>query len=174
LLQAIVTLKLAQRALAQSTDKVDALIAEALAHAQQGNTELRELAHGILPAVLAQAGLRSGVRSIVSRLDLPVEIDVPSERFPAEVEASAYFVVAEALTNVVKHARAERAEVRASTENGMLRIEVRDDGVGAAGPTGHGLVGLADRVTAVGGQLVVESPANGGTLLAAKLPVWTG
>jgi GAF domain-containing protein len=171
LLQTIVTLKLVQRALEPHHDKADALIAEALAHAQQGNTELRELAHGILPAVLIQGGLRGGVRSIVSRLDLPVEIDVPGERFPAEVEASAYFVVAEALTNVVKHARAERAEVRASTEDGMLRVEVRDDGVGAADPSGHGLVGLADRVTAIGGQLVVESPEGGGTLLAAKLPV---
>jgi signal transduction histidine kinase len=121
--------------------------------------------------VLIQGGLRGGVRSIVSRLDLPVEIDVPSERFPAEVEASAYFVVAEALTNVVKHARAERAEVRASREDGMLRVEVRDDGVGAADLGGHGLVGLADRVTAIGGQLVVESPEGGGTLVAAKLPV---
>jgi signal transduction histidine kinase len=171
LLQTIVTLKLAQRALEPHHDKADALIAEALSHAQQGNTELRELAHGILPAVLVHGGLRGGVRSIVSRLDLPVEIDVPSERFPAEVEASAYFVVAEALTNVVKHARAERAEVRASMEDGMLRVEVCDDGVGAADPSGHGLVGLADRVTAIGGELVVESPESGGTLVAAKLPV---
>jgi signal transduction histidine kinase len=172
LLQAIVTLKLAQRALEPTSNATaDALIAEALAHAQQGNTELRELAHGILPAVLVQGGLRGGVRSIVSRLDLPVEIDVPSERFSAEVEASAYFVVAEALTNVVKHACAERAEVRASMGNGMLRVEVRDDGVGAADPSGHGLVGLADRVTAIGGELVVHSPEAGGTLVAANLPV---
>jgi signal transduction histidine kinase len=171
LLQTIVTLKLAQRELDPSNAKAEAFIAEALAHAQQGNTELRELAHGILPAVLAQGGLRSGVRSIVSRLDLPVEIDVPSQRFPAKVEASAYFVVAEALTNVVKHAHAERAEVRACVEDGMLRVEVRDDGVGGVDPSGHGLVGLSDRVNAIGGQLGVESPESGGTFLAAKLPV---
>jgi signal transduction histidine kinase len=171
LLQTIVTLKLAQRALEPSNEKADELIAEALVHAQQGNTELRELAHGILPAVLIQGGLRGGVRSIVSRLDLPVAIDVPSERFSAEVEASAYFVVAEALTNVVKHAGAEHAEVRAWTEDGMLWVEVRDDGVGAADPRGHGLVGLGDRVIAIGGQFVVQSPEGGGTLLAAKLPV---
>jgi signal transduction histidine kinase len=171
LLQTIVTLKLAQRALEPSNEKADELIAEALVHAQQGNTELRELAHGILPAVLIQGGLRGGVRSIVSRLDLPVAIDVPSERFSAEVEASAYFVVAEALTNVVKHAGAEHAEVRAWKEDGMLWVEVRDDGVGAADPRGHGLVGLGDRVIAIGGQFVVQSPEGGGTLLAAKLPV---
>ncbi len=171
LIHTIVTLKLAQRALQPGSDEAGALITEALAHAQQANTELRELAHGILPAVLADGGLRSGIGSIVSRLDLPVEVDVPGERFPAEIEASAYFVVAEALTNVVKHAHAARAQVRACVEDGMLRVEVRDDGAGGADPGGHGLVGLADRVTAIGGQLQVESPESGGTLLAAKLPV---
>ncbi len=171
LLQTIVTLKLAQRALEPDSGKAGTLIAEALAHAQQANTELRELAHGILPAVLAHGGLRSGISSIVSRLDLPVEVDVPSERFPVEIEASAYFVVAEALTNVVKHSHAERAEVRAHIEDGMLRVEVRDDGVGGADPGGHGLVGLGDRVTAIGGHLMVQSPEGGGTLLAAKLPI---
>jgi signal transduction histidine kinase len=116
--------------LRQARKKAEALIVEALAHAQRGNTELRELAHGILPTVLTQSGLRIGVSSIVSRLDLPVEVDVPSERFPAEVEASAYFVVAEALTNIVKHAHADRAEVQAYREDGILRVEIRDDGVG--------------------------------------------
>jgi GAF domain-containing protein len=171
LLQTIVTLGRAQRALEPNSAKAQALIAEALAHARQGNSELRELAHGILPAVLIQGGLRSGISSIVTRLDLPVEVDVPRERFPAEVEASAYFVVAEGLTNVVKHAQAERAEVRAWVEDGMLRVEVRDDGVGGADPSGQGLVGLSDRVTAIGGDLVLESPESGGTLLTVKLPV---
>jgi GAF domain-containing protein len=171
LVQTIVTLKMAQRELEPTNEKANALIAEALAHAQQGNTELRELAHGILPAVLAQGGLRSGIRSIVSRLDLPVEVDVRNDRLPAEIEASAYFVVAEALTNVVKHSRAGRAWVTANRDDGMLRIEVRDDGVGGADSSGHGLVGLGDRVTAMGGQLVIESPESGGTLLVAKLPV---
>jgi PAS domain S-box-containing protein len=174
LLQTIVTLGLAQRALEPNSGKTQALIAEALAHARQGNSELRELARGILPAVLIQGGLRSGVSSIVSRLDLPVEVEVPRERFAADVEASAYFVVAEALTNVVKHSHAEHAEVRACVEDGMLRVEVRDDGVGGADRSGHGLVGLGDRVAAIGGQLVVESPESGGTLLAALLPVAAG
>jgi signal transduction histidine kinase len=171
LVQTILTLRLAQRALEPNSDQAGALIAEALAHAQQATTELRELALGILPAVLAEGGLRSGISAIVSRLDLPVDVDVPSQRFPPEIEASAYFVVAEALTNVVKHSHAERAEVKARLQDGMLRVEVRDDGVGGADLSGHGLVGLGDRVTAIGGQLVVESPESGGTLLAAKLPV---
>ncbi len=170
LVQTILALRLAERALPPD-DNAGALVAEALAHAQQANTELRELAHGILPAVLAEGGLRSGIRSIVPRLDLPVEVDVLAERFPAEIEASAYFVVAEALTNVVKHSHAGRASVRVRMEDGMLRVEVRDDGVGGADPGGHGLVGLADRVTAMGGQLAVESAEGGGTLLTAKLPV---
>ena len=171
LLQAIVTLQLAQRALEPNSDKAEALIAEALAHARQGNTELRELAHGILPAILTQRGLRSGISSIVSRLELPVEVDVPGGRYPVEIEASAYFVVAEALTNVVKHSQAERAWVTARLEDGMLRVEVRDDGVGGADRSGRGLVGLGDRVSAIGGQLVVESPESGGTLVAARLPI---
>jgi signal transduction histidine kinase len=97
-LHTIVTLKLAQRALHANDEKAEPLISEALEQAQQGNAELRELAHGILPAVLTQGGLRSGVNTIVSRIDLPVEVDIPAKRFGAEIEASAYFVVAEALT----------------------------------------------------------------------------
>ncbi len=174
LLQTIVTLKLAQRALEPSNEKAEALIAEALAHAQRGNTELRELAHGILPAVLTQGGLRSGVSSIVSRLDLPVEVDIPNGRFPPEVEASAYFVVAEALTNVVKHAHADHAEVRAFAQAETLHVEVRDNGVGGVNPRGHGLVGLSDRVTALDGRLDVESSAGRGTIVAATFPLRHG
>ena len=93
----------------------------------------------------------------MSRLDLPVDVDVSSERLPADIEASAYFIVAEALTNVVKHARATRASVRAGVEDGVLALEVRDDGVGGAEPEGHGLVGIADRVDALGGRLSIAS-----------------
>jgi signal transduction histidine kinase len=174
LVQTIITLKLAQQALQEKGGDPESLVAEALEHAEQGNAELRELAHGILPPVLARGGLRAGVRAVVSRLDLPVQVDVPAERFPAAIEASAYFIVAEALTNVVKHSHAGSAEVSASVEDGMLQVEVRDDGVGGADPGGHGLVGLGDRVTALGGRLKVESPAGGGTLVAATLPLSAG
>jgi signal transduction histidine kinase len=105
----------------------------------------------------------------VGRLDLPVQVDVPAERFPAEIEASTYFIVAEALTNAVKHSHATRAEVRVSVEDGMVCVEVRDDGIGGADPEGHGLVGLNDRATALGGHLKVESATGRGTLVAATL-----
>jgi signal transduction histidine kinase len=107
----------------------------------------------------------------VARLDLPVGVDVGAERLPPEVEASAYFIVAEALTNVVKHAHAERADVKASVEDGVLCVEVRDDGLGGSDRDGHGLVGMRDRVTALGGRLDIESPPSGGTLVAATLPL---
>jgi signal transduction histidine kinase len=107
----------------------------------------------------------------VARLDLPVGVDVPAERLPAEIEASAYFIVAEALTNVVKHAHAGRAEVTVSVEDGTLRIEVRDDGTGGADPNGQGLVGVRDRVTTLGGRLEIEGSVGGGTRVAATLPL---
>jgi signal transduction histidine kinase len=133
--------------------------------------ELRELAQGILPAVLMHGGLHAGVKALASRTPVPVEIGVSVGRLPAAVEATAYFVVAEALTNVAKHARAEHAEVTARIVDGTLAVEVRDDGAGGARTDGSGLIGLADRVAALDGQLQVESPADGGTLLMATIPV---
>ena len=106
----------------------------------------------------------------MARLDLPVDVEVSSERFPPEIEASAYFIVAEALTNVVKHARATRADVGGGRGR-RLRLEVRDDGVGGADPDGHGLMGLADRVAALGGKLDVDQRGAGGTVLTARLPL---
>jgi signal transduction histidine kinase len=146
-------------------------VGEALTHAELGNEELRELAHGILPTSLTNGGLRAGLDAVAARLDVPVRLDVPRERFAADVEASAYFVVAEALTNVVKHADAKHAEVRAFVEDGTLHVHVRDDGAGGADPGGHGLVGIADRVTALGGRLAVTDAAGGGTLVAASMPL---
>lgn len=174
LVHTVVTLKLARRALQANDGKAASLLDEALEHAAQGNAELRELAHGILPVALTHGGLRGGISSIVARLDLPVQVSVPVERFPAEIEASAYFVMAEALTNVVKHARARSAEVTASVHGGTLQVEVRDDGIGGADRSGHGLVGMSDRVTALGGRLKLESPAGGGTHVVATLPVSAG
>ena len=175
LVQTIITLKLANRAVQeQQAEKVEALVGEALQHAQQGNTELRELAHGLLPAALTRGGLRAGVHSVAARLDLPVQVDVPPQRFPEEIERSAYFIVSESLTNVVKHAHARHAEVRAFVDDGMLHVDVRDDGIGGADFDGHGLVGLRDRATALGGQVSIDSPPGGGTLVAATLPLPEG
>ncbi|WP_081686061.1 GAF domain-containing protein [Candidatus Solirubrobacter pratensis] len=172
LVQTIITLKLARRALEREQEAAPALVGEALDHAERANVELRELAHGILPGVLTQGGLRAGVDALASRMPVPVEIDVAVGRLPAAVEATAYFVVAEALTNVAKHACAGRAEVMARIEDGTLAVHVRDDGVGGARRGGgSGLIGLADRLAALDGELRVDSPADSGTLVAAAIPL---
>jgi GAF domain-containing protein len=171
LVHTIVTLKLAHQALEQDQEGAPALVHEALEHAEGANLELRELAHGILPTVLTRGGLRAAVEALASRTPVPVEIDVSVGRLPTAVEATAYFVVAEALTNVAKHARAGRAEVMARIEDGTFTVQVRDDGIGGARPDGSGLVGLRDRVAALDGGLRIESPADGGTLVAAAIPL---
>jgi signal transduction histidine kinase len=172
LVHAVIVLKLALQALSNGDPGAGELVAEALRHAEQANSELRELAHGILPAALARGGLRAGVEALVSRVSLPVSVDVTAERMPAGIEATAYFVISEALTNVIKHARAAGAGVTARAERGELTVEVRDDGVGGAqAGYGTGLGGLEDRVSALDGRLVVESPPGGGTCVRAMLPV---
>jgi signal transduction histidine kinase len=115
--------------------------------------------------------LRAGVDAPASRVPVPVQIAVSVGRFPAAVEATADFVVAEALTNVAKNARAGRASIAARVEDGTLRVQVRDDGIGRAQRDGSGLLGLADRLAALDGRLRVESPVDGGTLGAAVIPV---
>jgi signal transduction histidine kinase len=167
----VITLKLADRALQNEEDAAPALVTEALDHAERATHELRELAHGILPAVLTKGGLRAGVDALASRMPVPVENGVSVGRLPAAIEATAYFVVAEALTNVAKHAHAGHATVSAHVEDSTVRVEVRDDGVGGARPDGSGLLGLADRLAVLDGRLRVESPADGGTLVTADLPV---
>jgi PAS domain S-box-containing protein len=173
LVHTIVTLKLAQQALSENPSDAAVLVAEARSAAELATAELRELARGILPSVLTRGGLRAGVDAFVSRLDLSVDLDVSSEPLPPDIEASAYFIVAEALTNVVKHAHATRATVRAAIDDGVLALEVRDDGVGGADPDGHGLVGIADRVAALSGRLRIESAGRSGTVVAARLPLST-
>jgi PAS domain S-box-containing protein len=171
LVHTTITLKLAQQALQSEDGPASELVAEALDHAERARAELRELAHGILPGVVTGGGLRAGVEALRSRMPLPVTNDVSVGRLPAAVEATAYFVVCEALTNVAKHARAGQAVVTARIEEGSLAVQVRDDGVGGARPEGSGLVGLADRLAAVDGLLRVETPSGGGTLITAAIPL---
>jgi PAS domain S-box-containing protein len=171
LVHTIMTLELACGALAEGDEEAPALVAEALEHARQANEDLRELSHGILPATLTRGGLRAGVDTVVSRLPLRVATHVSVGRLPSVVEATAYFIVAEALTNIAKHARAGRADVSVHVDDGTLRIAVRDDGVGGARPAGSGLVGLRDRLEALGGRLRIDSPNGRGTLLAAEIPL---
>jgi signal transduction histidine kinase len=170
LVSTIVTLKLARQALGHGQPDASALMGEALSHAQTATDELRELAHGILPTVLTRGGLHAAVRALASRMSIPVEIDVAVGRLPSEVEATAYFIVAEALTNVAKHSGARHAQVSAQLNDHSLRVAVRDDGVGGAHADGTGLVGLVDRLAVMDGTLRVESPADGGTLIAASIP----
>jgi signal transduction histidine kinase len=169
-----VTLKLALRTLRENPAEAEADLKQALKASEEATAELRELAHGILPSVLTRGGLRAAVSALVSRLDLPVELDVSDERVHPDVAASAYFIIAEALTNVVKHAQATRAAVRASIADEVLAIEVRDDGVGGADPEGHGLVGIADRVAALGGRVRIEDGERGGTRVSVQLPLSAG
>jgi len=171
LVHTVITLKLAQQALAKGAENGPLLLQEAIGHAEQATAEVRELAHGILPSVLTHGGLRAGIDALSSRAPVPVEIDVSVDRLPAPVEATAYFLVAEALTNVAKHSSAQHAEVVAQIEDGTLHVEVRDDGVGGARPDGTGLVGLVDRLAVLDGRLEVDSPPGGGTRLAAAIPL---
>jgi PAS domain S-box-containing protein len=171
LVHTIVTLKLAQEVLQANREEGPGLVAEALDHAQRATDELRELSRGILPTVLTRGGLREAVQALASRAPVPVEVTVSADRLPSAVEATAYFVVAESLTNVAKHARATGATVLAHVEDDTLQVRVRDDGAGGARPEGSGLVGLADRLAALDGQFRVESSAGGGTLVAADIPL---
>jgi signal transduction histidine kinase len=172
LVHTVITLKHARTALEKDDNTAGiALVTAALDHAESTMAELRELAHGILPSVLSWGGLRSGVESLASRMPLPVEIGVPKDRYPAPVEATAYFVVAEALTNVVKYAQAEHATVAIDVEDGALLVEVADDGTGRADPNGPGLLGLADRLASLEGVLQVDSAPGHGTTVIARVPL---
>ena len=171
LVHTVISLKLAESAAADGRSAA-ALIAEALTHAQRANTELRDLVHGIMPSSLTRGGLRPGLDSLVADLALPVAIRVSVPRLPARIETNAYLIVAEALTNVVKHAQATRATVDITLDGGTLVVTVQDDGRGGADPAlGTGLTGLLDRVEACDGELDIASAAGRGTLLRATLAV---
>ena len=171
LVHTIVTLKLAERAAQHDGEVPVALVSEALDEAEHANAALRELSHGMLPSILTRGGLRAGVEALAGRMALPVEVSVSTDRLAPAIEATAYFVVSEALTNVAKHSGATRAEVAVEVEDGNLRLRVNDNGVGGARPDGSGLVGLADRLAVLGGRLGVESPLGGGTVVAASIPL---
>ena len=159
---------------AEADPNLEATLAQASDDVRAALSELRELARGIHPAILTEAGLGPAVRSLADRAAVPVElrVDLP-RRLPGQVEAAAYFVVSEALTNVGKHAQAGSACVDLAMAGDALVVEVRDDGRGGADPvSGSGLRGLRDRVEAVGGRLETTSPVGGGTVIRATLPAF--
>ena len=172
--QRLVTLSLQLRLLQERVDydhEVAGIVGEALDELGVALAELRELAQGLHPSVLTDHGLASALEYLAEHAPLPVAVNAPPDRYPAAVEATAYYVAAEALTNVAKYAHANRANVVVATRNGHLTIEVNDDGVGGADASrGSGLRGLADRAAALGGRLEVESPPIGGTRVFASLP----
>ncbi|MDQ1484943.1 MAG: hypothetical protein QOJ62_636 [Actinomycetota bacterium] len=135
--------------------------------------ELREIAHGIHPAILSKGGLKPALNALCRRSVLPVELDLHVERrLPERVEVAAYYVVSEALSNAAKHAHASLVNVELDTDDATLRLAIRDDGIGGADLTrGSGLVGLSDRIEALGGRLQVTSPAGKGTTLLIDVPL---
>ena len=164
-------LRSAQRQFGETGEpELERLLASTADELQVAVDELRELAQGIHPGILTQGGLAHALEALAARAPLPVTVEATPERFAPDVEGTAYFVACEALTNVVKHARASRATIDARRENGRLVIEVADDGRGgAAQAAGTGLRGLADRVEARGGRLVIESTASG-TRVRGEIP----
>jgi signal transduction histidine kinase len=167
------TLGLAESKLATDPDGAAELVAQARQEAQMAVKELRELARGIHPALLSERGLGPALEALASRAPVPVSVSpVPPVPICAAVESAAYFVTAEALTNVAKYARASRATVRLSVAEERLCVEVSDDGVGGADPEiGTGLRGLRDRVQALDGRLDILSPPGEGTTLSVELPL---
>jgi signal transduction histidine kinase len=132
--------------------------------------ELRDLAHGIHPAVLAHGGLAAALEDVAERLPLPVQVIAPADRVASTVEATAYFVVCEALTNVVKHARAASATVTVSVDESWLNLEIADDGVGGVESSGYGLSNILDRVNALDGEVTIASPPGMGTRIEVRIP----
>ena len=153
-------------------DQAQPLVGDALENASSAIDELRELAHGLHPSALTRHGLAAAVEGLADRAPVPVVIDIADERYPESVESAAYFVAAEALTNVAKYARASTARVTTTRTESHLVLTVDDDGIGGARPSAEGgLAGLADRVAAVEGTLTVTSEPGEGTHIRAEIPL---
>jgi signal transduction histidine kinase len=162
--------------IARETGAVDSqVLADATAELRSAIGEVRDLSRGIHPTILTEAGLGPAIEALAERTEIPVRVVAPATRFPAAIEAAAYFVVAEGLTNVTRYAAAGSAEVEVAAGRDRLVVTVRDDGRGGADPElGSGIRGLTDRVAALDGRLEVDSPPGGGTVLRVELPLAPG
>jgi PAS domain S-box-containing protein len=166
------SLRLAQTKVGTDPPAADAVLESAREELAAALDELRELARGIHPAVLTDRGLAAALEALAARLPIPVEIETPDVELPQAVEAAAYYVIAEALANVIKYARASVVEVRVSCDETSARVEVADDGIGGADAAqGSGLRGLSDRVAALEGTLTVDSPPEQGTRIVVEIPL---
>jgi signal transduction histidine kinase len=166
-------LRLAETTVPDEVPEVRTAVQAAASEITEVLDDLREISRGIHPAILSEGGLSPALRTLARRAPLPVEMRVSTgRRFPPSVEIASYYVVSEALTNTSKHSQADHVEVLVEERNGWLRLSVSDDGSGGADPSnGSGLVGLRDRVEALGGAIMVSSPAGKGTTIVVSLPV---
>ena len=170
----VINLQLAQQKWESEPKRARELLDAASHQAKTGIEDLRDLAAGIHPTLLTTRGLLAAVESLADRLPIAVApLDIPAQRFSPTIEASVYFLISEALTNVVKHAHAGIAGVRITVAAAQLSVEVSDNGVGIAqeAPPGHGLAGLADRIAALDGTLTINSDPSTGTTLRAQIPL---
>jgi signal transduction histidine kinase len=171
--QRLIALTFRARAMARrAPDELPGLATELAEGLKDTSDELREVSRGIHPTILTEAGLGPALRALARRSEIPIEVDVRlDERLPTEVEAAAYYIASEALTNVAKHARASTVELSATLDDRVLTLEVRDDGVGGVDAArGSGILGLTDRVEALGGTISITSASGGGTRLSVRLP----
>jgi signal transduction histidine kinase len=166
------TLRLARTKIRNAPDDAEAMVDEASQQLEQALDELRELARGLHPAILTARGLAHALPVLAGGLAIPVDLEVDDQRYDPSLEATVYFITAEALTNVAKHANASGARVAVSCGDSTLRLEITDDGCGGADPaSGSGILGLHDRASAIGGLLSVISSPGRGTVVTATLPL---
>ena len=171
LVSSIINLRMAQDAVPAELTVARADLGRVAEQLTEALEELRNLTQGVHPAILSDAGLEPALRMLARRSTVPVSLHVDTEsRYPPPVELAAFYVVSEALTNAIKHAHASQVEVVAEGRDGRLAVRIHDDGVGGADPRGSGLIGLRDRVDALGGSIMVDSPVGGGTTIQIALP----
>jgi signal transduction histidine kinase len=174
--QRLIALTFRARAMTRKpADELPAIAAEVSEGLKDVSDELREVSRGIHPTILTEAGLGPALRALARRSNVPIDVHVQLDRrLSAQTEAAAYYIASEALTNVAKHAEANTVRLSATRDNGTLTLEVRDDGIGGADPgRGSGIVGLTDRVEALGGTISITSPPRRGTTLTVHLPIAT-
>jgi signal transduction histidine kinase len=173
LVSTLLLLKLARQELGDADGRLAELVEEALANAQRGMDDVQEIARGIHPRILSSGGLGPALETLARRAPLPVTVDMQSgTRLPENLEVTAYYVASEALTNAIKHAHASEVGIDVEVDDRWIVLTVCDDGIGGADQSrGSGLIGLHDRVAALGGALAVRSERGAGTVLTARIPV---